>query len=186
MNHLRKKAGVTKFLPIARAGASDVELKEAIASDEANYAPDEAEHIFLGVGEALNAAKTGELADPDKQVDTSSLTTASVLGPAAIPISKEVPGKKRYNIWRGQWHAKQTIRNPFDGKDMVVTWEFRAEGRAVVTNVPMEQNKVDEFNASRVLTVGNTYTEQMVLTGEEGIVLHKLDNPFEVKDIVTK
>jgi hypothetical protein len=49
MNYQRKKAAVTKYLPLSLEGKTEQEIKDAIALDEKKFTPEEVEEIFQAI-----------------------------------------------------------------------------------------------------------------------------------------
>lgn len=159
---MTKKSLVVKYTAIAKAGGSAIEVKNAITQTEEGLTPEDVDDIVLTVFD--------EVGEGEEKAPTNT---------AAISA---VPGKKLYNILRGQWVAKRFVTG-FDGKDTVIEWEFLPEGKAMKTGVPMEPDKAEIFNACKRIRAGRVFTEQMVEVGYTGKILDKLPNPFAVREI---
>ena len=168
---MTKKALLTKYGTLAKDGASAIEVKNAITQAEKDLTPEDVDEIVLTVFE--DPANDPEPAIPEEQPAPAPSVQSSAAGVL----------KKKYDIYRGQWHATKAVTG-LDGKEVVVEWEFRKEGKPLKTGVPMEPEKAEYFNAGKRLRIGKCYTEQIIEVGYTGKVLDKLPNPFQVRDIV--
>jgi len=92
--------------------------------------------------------------------------------------SSRASTKKKYDIKQGRWEAREQINNPFDGKTIVLKWEF-VPTKTLKTGVPTDSNKVAEFNESRKMRLGNIITEQMIESDSTEPHYDILPNPFE-------
>lgn len=179
MNHLKKKSLLGKYIPVAKAGASPVEVKNAITEEQPGISMEDVDKVVLEVFASLEDPETEKEKVPAKETP-----------PAAAAAVDEVPhhpmtvGKARYDIWYGQWHPTGSVTNPMDGKTIVLNWEFRPEGKPRVTSIPCEPRRAEEFNAGKRLRVARVFTEQMIPCDQEDKRMYdKIDNPFEVKTI---
>ena len=182
MHHMTKKSLLAKYAPLAKAGASAIEVKNAITEAEKDLPLVDVDEIALEIFDQEErdeqAAEATKIVEPEASKDVA-LPAATLPDPGKLDMTR---GKKRYDIWRGQWHPRATITGP-DGREIVLRWEFIPEGKAVKTGVPMEPDKVTIFNESKRLRVGRTFTEQMIETGSTEKVFDILPNPYEVREI---
>lgn len=169
---MTKKSLLAKYKPLITAGASAIEVKNAVTEAEKELSTGEVDDIVLALFDEVD-------------------DTAAPVGPAEkLPAHDgtaqhpSIKGKKNYNIFRGNWHPRKTVRG-FDGKDIVIRWEFVPVGNAMKTGVPMEPEKVEVFNAGKRLRAGRVFTEQMVEVGYTGQILDEVDNPFQIRDVVS-
>jgi len=88
----------------------------------------------------------------------------------------------KYDIIQGRWKATKAIRNPFKNEMQAIAWKFERQGDPVKTGIPMPDDKVKEFNSSRLLVDGGI-TQQLVPTGSDVVLEHSIPNPFEVTEI---
>lgn len=170
---MTKKSLLAKYGALAKQGASAIEVKNAITETEKELKLEEVDEIVFEIFD-----------DPTNDPEPEPIPAAAPQPAAVTTIvngKKNVP-KKKYDIWKGQWHARQMVKN-FDGKDMVIKWEFIKEGKPVKTGVPMEEDKAELFNSSRRIQLGNTAIEQMIESGSTAPVFHILQNPFAVREI---
>jgi len=163
MHHMTKKSLLAKYQPLADAGASAVEVKNAITEAEKDLSLDQVDEIVFSIFDDLQE-------DRAKQPNTE---TAPAEEPSTHPMLK---GKKLYDIFRGQWHPLESVTG-FDGKDVVVLWEFRPEGKALKTGVPIEPAKADEFNHGKRIRAVKVFTEQMIPVGSTAKVYDELPDP---------
>lgn len=181
---MTKKSLLAKYAPLEKAGASAIEVKNAITEAEKELTLEEVDDLVLTLfedgekEEQANAAATPEkTAQPGATTETPPVATS--VDPGKLDMTR---GKKRYDIRRGQWHPRATITGP-DGREIVLRWEFVPEGKAVKTGVPMEPDKAVVFNESKRLRVGRTFTEQMIEVGSTEKIMDILPNPYEVREI---
>lgn len=92
--------------------------------------------------------------------------------------SPKASTRKTYDIKYGSWEAKEQITNPFDGKTIVLKWEFKST-KTLKTNVTTDDEKVIEFNDSRKLRSPHINTEQMIESDSTEPHYDILPNPFE-------
>ena len=175
MHHMTKKSLLAKYEPMVAEGKAAVEIKNAIVQNEADKAltMEEVDEIVLALFD--EAAAKENAPEEARAAELSKETTAE------IPNTPK--GKKLYDIYQGQWWPTATVTG-YDGKDHVIEWEFRAEGKPKMTNVPCEPNRAQEFNEGKRLRAAKTPTEQMIPVGQEiKTVIDKLPNPNDVRRI---
>lgn len=173
---MTKKSLIAKYYKIAKAGGTASEVKNAVTSGEPGLTLEEVDEIVLAIfDEEAEKDQQPEPAAPPKPVDPP---------PTAAPSDKPdfTKGKKRYDILRGKWHARKKVTG-FDGKDLVVEWEFMPEGNPMKTGVPMEPARAEEFNVTKRVRAGNIFTEQMREVGSTERMLDKIPNPYTVQEI---
>jgi hypothetical protein len=177
MHHLTKKSLLKKYAVMVDDGKSAVEIKNAITEHEKDKAltMDEVDEIVLALFEEPKETPT---------VPVEQTTSTTEQAPTAIAATPKLPnGKKHYDIYHGQWWPVEVVTG-FDGKDHVVEWEFRPEGKPKVTNVVCEPNRADEFNAGKRLRAAKVPTEQMIpVDAVDKKVIDKLPNPNEARRI---
>jgi len=174
MHHMTKKSLMAKYEPMMSGGATAVEIKNAIMQNEADKAltMEEVDEIVLELFEQENPQGAEQKAPAAGNDQKSEV---------AAPVTPK--GKKRYDIYQGQWWPVGVVTG-HDGKDHVVEWEFRPEGKPKMTNVPCEPKRAEEFNAGKRLRAAKTPTEQMIEVGTVNkIIIDKLPNPNEVRRI---
>lgn len=167
LNHLKKKSLVAKYANLVEKEVSPVEATNVITAAETDLP---AEHVNELV-EALYGL------DPAPERKTGSVQEED---DDDAPAS--VKGKKFYDIFRGQWHARETMPG-FDGREVVVKWEFLSEGKATRTGVPMEPRKAQEFNEGKRLRTARTFTEQMIEVGSTEPIFDELPDPLARKKV---
>jgi hypothetical protein len=195
MHHMTKKSLMAKYAPMVAEGKSPIEIKNAIVENEADKAltAEEVDEVVLSLFDEA-AAKENVAAEQqpqqpavqNQQVSAATKETPAIVGEEpkrdlAIDSSGNttlVPkGKKLYDIYQGQWWPTEIVTG-YDGKDHVIEWEFRPEGKPKMTNVPCEPNRADEFNLGKRLRAGKTPTEQMIEVGAfNKKIIDKLPNP---------
>lgn len=177
-------------------GKSAVEIKNAITENEIDKALtvedideivlalfDEAEKADAAPAEQQTSAAVSE---PAPQTSGITVGVQNAKG-NIINITSEDPkvpkGKLLYDIYQGQWWATATVTG-YDGKDHVIEWEFRPDGKPKMTNVPCEPARAEDFNAGKRLRAAKVPTEQMIpVEAIEKKVIDKLPNPNEVRRI---
>ncbi len=178
MHHMTKKSLITKYEKVASAGGTAIEVKNAITQGEPGLSLEEVDELVLAIFDNEEKAE-------DQSGTTQPGATTHPAPVAAAPISDKpdfTKGKKRYDILRGKWHARKYVTG-FDGKDLVVLWEFEQEGKPMKTGVPMEPEKAEQFNVTKRLRAGNVFTEQMREVGSTEKMFDHVDNPYTVKEI---
>ena len=181
MHHMTKKSLLAKYAALAKAGASPIEVKNAITEAEKDLQPADVDEIVLEIfDQEEKDEQVEETAKTSQPEPEKALPAAAALQDPGKPDMTR--GKKRYDIFRGQWHPRATITGP-DGRDVVLKWEFMPEGKAVKTGVPMEPEKARIFNESKCLRIARTFTEQMIEVGSTEKVFDVLPNPYEVREI---
>jgi hypothetical protein len=174
MHHMTKKSLLAKYEPMMAAGKSAVEIKNAIVESEQDkeLTMEEVDEIVF----ELFAEDTVQPQSPKPPI--TNINEASNTEGPAVP-----KGKKLYDIYAGQWWATKVVTG-YDGKDHVIEWEFRPEGKPRMTNVPCEPHRAEEFNAGKRLRAAKTPTEQMIDAGAENkIIIDRLPNPNEARAI---
>lgn len=171
MHHMTKKSLLAKYEPMVAEGKSAIEIKNAIVQNEADkiLTAEEVDEIVLDLFDTLPGAvqETPLSVVPQETAQTPTLPK----------------GKKLYDIYHGQWWPTEAVTG-FDGKDHVITWEFRPEGKPKMTNVPCEPHRAEEFNVGKRLRAGKVPTEQMIpVDAVDKIVIDKLPNPNEARRI---
>jgi len=167
LNVLKKKSLLTKYHHLVEAEASPAEASNVIAEAEKDLPADHVTELV----EALYGLDPA----PTRMPDTPAAEEKD-----EVPAS--IKGKKFYDIFRGQWHAVESVKG-FDGRDHVVLWEFRPEGKAIRTGVPMEPSKAKEFNDGKRLRTGRTFTEQMIEVGSTDPIYDELPDPTARKKV---
>lgn len=167
---MTKKSLLNKAAELAKQGASAVEVKNALTQAEPTALVEEIDEIVLSTFD-----------DPANDPEPPKVEE-----PAAASIAPPAPSKcvfkNKYDIWKGKWHPRKAVRG-FDGNDLVIEWEFVAEGKPTKTGVPMEPDKAEIFNSVRRIRQGNTFTEQMILVGSTDKIFDRLPNPYEIREI---
>lgn len=164
MHHMTKKKLVAEFLPKAQAGATAVEIKNSITQANPDLLLEEVDEIVFAVFE-----------EPEKEQPKKET-------PVNDDPNSSIRGKKLYDIFRGSWYPVEVVTG-FDGKDLVVKWEFRKIGKAIKTGIPCEPAKADFFNQGKYLRVGKVETEQMFEQGSEEARFDTLPNPNERRKV---
>lgn len=157
MHHKTKESAINRHGHLA---SKSVDLVQALKADENNFTDEEVQMLF----DAITKPKE---AGPAIKTDRT------------FPESESTKGKKHYDIYWGQWFPLEKITNPFDGKEIVLKWEFRREGAARKTGVPMEPEKAREFNEGKRLRSAKSHTEQMFEVGDDSPIYDILPNPFQ-------
>jgi hypothetical protein len=180
MHHMTKKSLLAKAAELAKAGASAVEVKNALTQAEPAIPITEIDEIVLATFD--DPFNDPEPPKPGDQEPAAAAEVRPIVDGAIINGKKSVY-KKKYDIMKGKWHARKAVRG-LDGNDLVIEWEFVAEGKPTKTGVPMEPDKAEIFNSVRRIQQGNTFVEQLVEVGSTAKILHKIPNPFEVREII--
>ncbi len=158
---MTKKSLLAKYQPLVDAEVSPVEAKNNITEAEKDLMPEQVDELIEALYDIEPAPTRKAELTPDKEEEHGN------------PMLK---GKRFYNILRGKWIPLEAITGP-DGKEIVVLWEFEKEGKPTRTGVPMEPDRAKAFNNARQLRSVNTYTEQMVLVGDESPIYDELPDP---------
>lgn len=74
MNVQRKKGAVLKYTPLKDLGATDEEIKDALAKDEKQYTPDEVEEIINAISRREEPNKKNK-SDKPHETDETPLTS---------------------------------------------------------------------------------------------------------------
>lgn len=168
---MTKKSLQNKGAELAKQGAFAVEVKNALTQAEPTADLSEIDEIVLSIFD--DPANDPE---PPKAEDHTP-------DPTIKPQPSKGVFKNKYDILKGKWHPRKAVRG-FDGNDLVIEWEFVAEGKPTKTGVPMEPDKAEIFNSVRRIRQGNTFIEQMILVGSTEKILDKISNPYEVREII--
>ena len=170
MHHMTKKSLLAKYEPMVAENKSAIEIKNAIVQNEADKAltMEDVDEIVLSLFEEPTAEENAQ----------EQLKTIDMMAPASVAENTNIPkGKKLYDIYQGQWWPTEVVTG-YDGKDHVIEWEFRAEGKPKMTNVPCEPHRAKDFNEGKRLRAAKTPTEQMIPVDQEiKTVIDKLPNP---------